>query len=112
MAGSSPSVDPAAVNSAAHRRYAVRQVIARAQWGFAVVLVLVWVLGITEHAALVVLAIAAAGSALAVWQGVEQPATAACRRRLTASLTGQCLGIAAGAGMKSSISGTSDPAST
>jgi hypothetical protein len=71
MAGLLPSVDPAAVNPAAHRRYAVRQVIARAQWGFAVVLVLVWVLGITEHAALVFLAIAAAGSALAVWQGVE-----------------------------------------
>jgi hypothetical protein len=72
MASSPPSVDPAAVNPAAHRRYAVRRVIARAQWGFAVVLVLVWVLGITEHAALVFLAIAAAGSTLAVWQGVEQ----------------------------------------
>jgi hypothetical protein len=60
------------MNPAAHRRYAVRHVIARAQWAFAAVLVLVWVLGITEHAALVFLAIAAAGSALAVWQGVEQ----------------------------------------
>jgi hypothetical protein len=39
---------------------------------FGAVLILCWVLGLTEHAAAVFLLIAAAGTTLAVWQGVEQ----------------------------------------
>ena len=60
------------VKPTVHRRYAVRKVIVRAQWIFAAVVIISWVIGIAEHAALLFLAIAAVGTAIAVWQGVEQ----------------------------------------
>jgi hypothetical protein len=62
----------AVLSATVHRRYALRQVIARAQWAFAAVLVGVWALGIAEHAALLCIAIAALGTAVALWQGVVQ----------------------------------------
>lgn len=60
------------MNPTADRRYAVRQVISRAQWIFAVVVIFAWVIGITEYASLPFLAIAALGTAFAAWQGFEQ----------------------------------------
>ncbi len=72
VAGPSLSTEPAAVNPTAQRRYAVRHVIVRAQWIFAAVLIFAWVLGIAEHASLAFLAIAAGGTAIAAWQGVQQ----------------------------------------
>lgn len=60
------------LSATVHRRYALRQVIARAQWAFAAILVGVWALGIVEHAAPLYIAIAALGTAVALWQGVVQ----------------------------------------
>ena len=53
------------------RRYAIRKVIVRAQWGFLAVVVLCWVLMISEHAAFPFVAIAAIATLMAVWQGVD-----------------------------------------
>jgi hypothetical protein len=53
------------------RRYATRKVILRAQVVFAAVIVLAWVLLISEHAASVFLAIVVIATLLTIWQGIE-----------------------------------------